>query len=268
MKVFKNILYVCIFTVIFFVVQIFSTFFSLFIRVKLDREYAISLLNCIKSLNPTDTDSLLTYTNLISELIPSILIINAIILTVPFIIIIIKKKKKVFKPLKWMDILQYITLGVVLNVIISFIITLLPSNLINDYTSTTNYITTISFIPLLLSVGILAPIVEEIIFRYAMITKLKSKPLLALILPALLFGIVHGNLVQGSYAFALGILFGYIYLKTDNLLTTIILHIAINSSSVIATYLNMKWIVILSIISFVIFIILCIKNKSFLKTET
>ena len=45
---------------------------------------------------------------------------------------------------------------------------------------------------------------------------------------ALMFGLFHGNLTQLIYAFALGLVFGYVYLKSGKLRYSIGLHMLIN----------------------------------------
>ena len=51
---------------------------------------------------------------------------------------------------------------------------------------------------------------------------------LAVVTSALMFGLFHGNLSQLFYAFALGLVFGYVYLKTGRLRYSIGLHMLIN----------------------------------------
>lgn len=48
---------------------------------------------------------------------------------------------------------------------------------------------------------------------------------------ALLFGMFHMNMLQGVMAFLLGLAFGYIYEKTQNLTVTMLVHILFNSIS-------------------------------------
>lgn len=84
---------------------------------------------------------------------------------------------------------------------------------------------------LVLSAVILGPIAEELTFRgltlgYARSTGMKVQ--WAIVLQALLFAVVHGNMVQGSYAFILGLLMGYAVYKTGNLWASIIIHIGFN----------------------------------------
>lgn len=85
---------------------------------------------------------------------------------------------------------------------------------------------------MLLAVCILAPIAEEFMFR-GLIQKysLKCFPaLVAIVLQGFLFGLYHGNMVQGVYAFVLGTLLGFIAYKFDSLVPNIVLHMAINVS--------------------------------------
>ena len=46
---------------------------------------------------------------------------------------------------------------------------------------------------------------------------------------ALLFALMHGNLTQFLYAFPIGVLFGCIYYRTQNIGYTVLLHIAVNT---------------------------------------
>jgi len=88
---------------------------------------------------------------------------------------------------------------------------------------------------------ILAPIGEEalcrgIIFRLA--GKVSSKFFVANCIQALAFGIIHANLVQGTYAFFLGLVLGYVYGKYRNIWLCMLLHFAVNLSS---NLMDMFW---------------------------
>lgn len=83
---------------------------------------------------------------------------------------------------------------------------------------------------------ILAPLLEEYVCRKMVIdlTRKYGEKTAALFSGAV-FALLHQNLFQFFYAFALGVLFGYIYLRTGRLRYTIILHAIINfMGSVIA----------------------------------
>lgn len=91
-----------------------------------------------------------------------------------------------------------------------------------------------SFISFILVVFI-APISEEFIFRAVILAKAKKimSFTAANILQSVLFGIMHGNIIQGVYAFALGLLIGFVYEKRQSIIVPIILHMIFNLSSVI-----------------------------------
>ena len=81
----------------------------------------------------------------------------------------------------------------------------------------------------LIFVGLLAPILEELVFRKLLCDRLL--PLgegYAVVLSAAIFGLVHGNFFQFFYAFALGALFAFIYVKTGRIRYTMIYHSIIN----------------------------------------
>ncbi|GHU63345.1 protease [Clostridia bacterium] len=87
----------------------------------------------------------------------------------------------------------------------------------------------------IISVGIIAPIVEELLCRGLIFRRLRTilNFRFSLILSALIFAIIHGNMVQGLYAFTLGLILAYFYEKTSNLLYPIIIHIFANICSVL-----------------------------------
>ena len=81
----------------------------------------------------------------------------------------------------------------------------------------------------LLFVGILAPILEEIFFRKLVIDRWRQfGELPAILLSGLLFGLIHGNVSQVFYAALIGMVFGYIYLRTGRIRYTIALHMIVN----------------------------------------
>jgi len=78
---------------------------------------------------------------------------------------------------------------------------------------------------------ILAPLSEELVFRgitFSFARNFTSKFWIANFIQAILFGIAHGNFVQGSYAFALGLVLGYMYKKYNNILVPMIGHLIFN----------------------------------------
>lgn len=83
---------------------------------------------------------------------------------------------------------------------------------------------------LLIYTVLCAPISEELIFRgVTMRIARRAFPFwFANILQAMLFGIFHMNLVQGLYAFILGLVLGYICESSNNIYLAILLHFFFN----------------------------------------
>ena len=76
---------------------------------------------------------------------------------------------------------------------------------------------------------IIAPIVEEFIFRKLIIDRLSVYGnVFAIIISAALFGLFHGNLYQMFYAFFLGLLMGYLTVKGGSWLWGAGLHVFLN----------------------------------------
>lgn len=114
-------------------------------------------------------------------------------------------------------------LGTLFNAVIGSITGELPENSLQTVTSTSPFWTNLLF------VGILAPILEEIFFRKLVIDRLRRYgDLFAILSSGVIFGLIHGNFYQFFYAAAMGILFGYIYVRTGRLRYTVMLHLVIN----------------------------------------
>ena len=86
---------------------------------------------------------------------------------------------------------------------------------------------------------ILAPVLEEYVCRKQIIDRVAPYgEKQAVFLSALVFGLLHGNLFQFFYAFALGWVFAYIYIRTGRVRYTMILHSIVNfAGSIIAPWI-------------------------------
>ena len=87
----------------------------------------------------------------------------------------------------------------------------------------------------LLSVGILSPAVEEITFRGLILHRFEKyvDARWALLGSAFIFSLAHGSSIQGMYAFAIGALAGFLYLRFRNVLAPFVLHVAVNITAVL-----------------------------------
>ena len=76
---------------------------------------------------------------------------------------------------------------------------------------------------------ILAPLVEEFVFRKQIIDRtVRYGEKAAVLFSAITFGLFHGNMFQFPYAFLLGWVFAYIYVRTGKLRFPVIYHFMIN----------------------------------------
>ena len=92
----------------------------------------------------------------------------------------------------------------------------------------------------LIAGGILAPIVEEIVFRGVLVgglLRMRLKPWVAIVLSALVFALFHGTYTQFVGTTIFGIICGWLYWRTKSLLPGILIHIINNSTAfVIAAF--------------------------------
>lgn len=89
----------------------------------------------------------------------------------------------------------------------------------------------------LISVGLLTPVTEELIFRGLIYRRIRwiSNALPAVLFSAVIFAVFHGNLLQGIYSFVMGMLLAFVYERTHSLLAPILVHVGANLVSVLLT---------------------------------
>ena len=142
------------------------------------------------------------------------------------------KPKTLFHPLSLIGILMLVPgLQFLSNYIVTFTAALFPHwlEVYEDLLETAGLDDTLTVTMVLYSI-ILGPISEELIFRGVTLRQAeKCLPFwLANFLQALLFGIFHMNMIQGIYAFCLGLFFGYICKKGGSIYHSILLHMLFN----------------------------------------
>ncbi len=91
-----------------------------------------------------------------------------------------------------------------------------------------------SFPVSLVLIALLPCIFEESVYRGLFYNEYrKVAPIGGIVLSAFLFGIMHGNWNQFSYAFVMGVVFCLIIEATDSILSSMLLHFFINGTSVV-----------------------------------
>lgn len=94
-----------------------------------------------------------------------------------------------------------------------------------------------------LLVVIISPIYEEIIYRGFLFQGIKEKynATSAIAISAVLFSIMHFNLIQSTHALFLGILLGYIYQQTASLTVTCLVHMINNLMVLFFPFSVFEW---------------------------
>lgn len=94
-----------------------------------------------------------------------------------------------------------------------------------------------SFISLIV-IALIPCLLEEFLYRGVVYkTYAEHNRIFGIILSGLLFGLVHMNVNQFVYAFAMGIIFALLIEATDSLLSSMIVHFMINGTTVVLQYI-------------------------------
>ena len=97
----------------------------------------------------------------------------------------------------------------------------------------------LGFLLTLIATAVVPALVEEFACRGIVLGMLrKHGDVFAIIASSVVFGVMHGNFDQMPFAIIIGLILGYVYVKTDSLWVSIALHFANNAVSVIMTYLS------------------------------
>lgn len=113
-------------------------------------------------------------------------------------------------------------------------LTPLPT-LFPGYETASDSLYTGSLLSLVAASVVTAPILEELLVRgilYRNLKKVLQNPYAAIVCASLLFGILHGNLVQGLFAFLIGLYLNWVYEAEGSLPPAILAHAAVNASTI------------------------------------
>jgi len=140
------------------------------------------------------------------------------------------------------DMLLALLFGILINPVMTLINALsmvFSTNVIG--TSILDIAEQVPFLFGVILVAVIPAVVEETVYRGVFYNEYsKIHPLKAALLSGLLFGIMHGNFNQFSYAAVMGILFAFLIEATGSILSTMLVHFWINASSVVMMYIFPK----------------------------
>lgn len=163
------------------------------------------------------------------------------------------KNKRKEKKVKVTDYFPVVYLGIGMAVALNMLIFLF--NLNNEMADLNIYLA-------ILSSGIIGPILEEMLFRYVFLNRLRNffTTRNAILLSSLVFALLHGNIITMIYAFIMGFIFAYVYVKYDNIKVSIMCHISANTIVIFLTSFNI-WILLLGLFGVWISIYLILRDN-------
>ena len=110
-----------------------------------------------------------------------------------------------------------------------------------EYQQTAAEMYSAPFLVQLAALGIVIPIAEEMMFRGVMFRRYRENRSLmySALWSSLFFSLMHTNSIQMVYSFLLGILLAYIYEKFGSVKAPVLLHVLLNTGSVVFTELGL-----------------------------
>lgn len=177
----------------------------------------------------------------------SIMILSQLIIALPSASYLIMNKINVLKAIRF----NPINIGnVILLILFSYLITplmgfinLLSTRVVSNGTEQimSEITTSNSLLTSLILIAFVPCIMEEVVYRGIFYNEYRKLNVVkGIFLSGFLFGVIHGNFNQFSYAFVMGIVFALLIEATDSILSTMIVHFFINGTSVFGMYLLPK----------------------------
>ncbi len=98
-----------------------------------------------------------------------------------------------------------------------------------------------SFIVQLIGIGFIIPFAEEFVYRGLIYMRMRQylDVTWAIAVSALIFGIMHGNIIQGVYGFLIGMLCAYVFEKYGSLSAPVVVHMSANLLSLGLSLINL-----------------------------
>lgn len=168
------------------------------------------------------------------------------LITIPVMIILMKKDEDIkcfmtykehYKIISFEGFWLMIPLGIFVCLGLTKLVTIFPiDNIIGSYEKVVQSYNDSNIWLRFLTLCILVPIAEELVYRGMLYKRLKeyNEMTIAAYIAALIFGVVHMNLVQGIYATIAAVILIFVYEKYKTILAPIFLHMVINLMALIS----------------------------------
>ncbi len=150
------------------------------------------------------------------------IVIGTILVCIVEILYVIFKFRKSNPPIGKHNLFPYVLMGI--GITTSYNMVLFAMGLGNNVTVDINI-----FLNIIVS-GIVGPVFEETLFRYSFINSLKkfNSQKMIIFISSLVFAICHTGITTCIYAFIIGMVNAYLYLKKKDILIPIVIHMSAN----------------------------------------
>lgn len=144
-------------------------------------------------------------------------------------------KEVEIKAISAKGILPIVVFGLSFNVIVSVVVSYFPWPQAWMDAYMTNSAPLDGSLMSWLAAVLMAPVLEEIVFRGLIYTRLKKgmPTIVAAVLASLVFGLMHGTIIWVIYAFVLGMVMTWVFERYQSLTANIIFHLAFNAMGLI-----------------------------------
>ena len=170
----------------------------------------------------------------------STLLLSVIIVAILIILYFkrIKDDTKKLNKKNFIDILIYGIITIAISTLLSEVFVRLGVTFENQNTLETMFFSV--KIPMIIYIALIAPITEELVFRYSLGTIIKNK-IAFIIISGIVFGLFHSTGIDIIIYALIGSILAYVYIKNDkNIMCPTIIHIVNNTLSVIIMLLSVK----------------------------
>lgn len=131
----------------------------------------------------------------------------------------------------------------------------------------------LAYLLLILSVYILAPFLEELLYRRIMVNRLEEdfSKVQSVVITSLIFGLSHflaGGQILSLGSFIMGLIFGFIYITSDgSLLLAFLAHAMANTADIIVQYITSNMLIVFVAILIIALVISLMKMIKYIRNK-
>lgn len=182
----------------------------------------------------------------IDTAIPSVIVSGFLTVGLFWLIFVCRKKKIArevgMRKMNPVAVVPLVFMGLSFNILTSLVLALVPQEAIESYSESSSLIFTGSTASVVIATVIMAPVVEEIVFRGLIYTRLKKgmPDIVAVILSSAMFGLAHGQWLWMLYTAVFGMVLVWVFERTKSLFASMLLHFGYNLCSILLSLLPLN----------------------------